>query len=191
LSIAGLAEEKRFARVFRATWRQIPIGCRRFLVQYWRRNHQGRFGIPLPRSQRILREKGFLLAEEAEHGPLIQLIPECGYFAHPGHDAAAMCSRWGFWLQFLKPVVSRLNDRHLGILIAHELGHAYLFATGDMQEDDFNADLDVAELISTWDFDDDELEETLQALQPEITMAAGNVIGVTHTSHFSVRKGIG
>lgn len=163
LSVRGLPGEQRFAQVFRDTWRQIPFACRRHLVRYWRMNHQGLWGVPLPQSQRILRETGSLSVMDAEHGPVIQLIPDRCHFAHRAFDAVGMCSRWGFKLQFLEPIVSHMSDRHVGILIAHELGHAHLYACGDSQDDDFEAEPAVADVICTWGFDDYELDGAINA----------------------------
>ena len=47
--------------------------------------------------------------------------------------------------------------------INHELGHAYLYASGDDQKDTFNAELDVAELMQVWGFDDDDLQAFLDS----------------------------
>jgi hypothetical protein len=162
LSVAGLPGEHRFAAVFPAVWSQIPFGPRRALVRYWRLNHQGRIGVPLPESLRILRQTANLPVHLAQHGPLVQLISEPARFDHPGPEAVGMCSCWGFRLKFLQPVVARLDDVNQATLIAHELGHALLFAWGDAQEDEFNADLDVADLIGDWGFDDDALGDALQ-----------------------------
>ena len=54
-----------------------------------------------------------------------------------------------------------LEDRPLGILIAHELAHALLYATTDEPQGTSRAEIDVMELLEAWGFDEDELDAAL------------------------------
>jgi Zn-dependent protease with chaperone function len=136
LQSSGLADEARFVKLFKETWKAFPLWARRPMLRYYR--------------------EGDTLETAISGGPspAIIIIPE------PAEDNALGCWRakrgsFFFWAD----AVNALPDEHLRTLIAHELTHSYLSATeyyAPGQEEDF-----VAELIAQWGFDDHALSDYL------------------------------
>lgn len=70
-------------------------------------------------------------------------------------NAGAQCNTFGV-ISFRADYVDSLTNYELRELIAHELGHGYLFATEGpsyAERDTLNVHLDVYELITQWGFD--------------------------------------
>jgi hypothetical protein len=102
------SDGRRFARVFQATWRRIPLRDRRRLLGYWK-------------------------ADGPEHGialsPRVHLV-ERNEFPTDDESVVGVTSDLGHRLQFPAKVVDRMPDAVAEDLIAHELAHAFQMATG-------------------------------------------------------------
>lgn len=138
-------DDHRFVEVFQRVWRQIPERCRRELVKYWRE-------------------------KSAEYGERLPRIVVWRWHLHQNRDG-------GFWgigqtggigtrMYFRSTWIDVMPDNIVGILIAHELGHAYLAAVNgpDYWFDSLTVLLeeDVAEALMWWDFDQEVLDEWIE-----------------------------
>lgn len=134
------------ARIFRQSWRQIPLWGRRPILAYWgwRRD--------LPAARRPL--------------PQIEALPDWG-----GRDCIGERSLGGAVIRFLSFAVDALPDELLAALIGHELAHIYDWARGRMRRDVFEEmrgglfdprEESARVLTVAWGFDDDGLTAWLR-----------------------------
>ncbi len=170
LTSAGYVDDARFVRVFRATWRRIPLRYRCRLLAYWRELQNESEGLcPV-----------FFPAQKMPTD-------------HERVDAPMALGLWksfGGSTHYLAPVVEMMPDNILSTLIAHELAHvAYrldmqfsqpeLFTDGDgaltrlcLRERDeverYGDEMEVREMQDEWGFDEDECCEWLQASQVQL-----------------------
>jgi hypothetical protein len=109
-------QHRRFADLFRGTWRAIPLHHRRLLHHHWRTDPFRSVGA----SPRIALEP-----------------PMSAGWGHrftrprPLRHVIGICTRHGHELLFHPAVVEKMPDPHVKELIAHELGHVYVHAIGD------------------------------------------------------------
>lgn len=154
----------RFAEVFRQTWKRLPMWARRPMLKDWR-NWRDYF-ISLCADEKT--------REEIAAIPVPALSIDC--FLRGGTDdaLAAYYGHYGRAIQFWKPAVEMMPDDVLSTLIAHELAHAYLHATGRApskqpgyvplpKEDEWLDDEEamVRETMNEWDFEDSAIDEWL------------------------------
>ncbi len=138
---AAQGDGRRFAAIFRATWKSVPLGVRRRLLKYWRDD---------PEEVRPV------------FSPNIQLLSN---WAERGRYTFAACAMRGHELRFWAPLVDMMPPEIVRVGIAHELGHAYHRVAGlALERDDdcmptgltWLADAEeksVEELASAWGFD--------------------------------------
>ena len=98
-------DHERFVRIFRETWRALPLRVRRTLLKYWR-------GCSVP-------------------SPHLELCDHKSEIDEQLFDALAVCSLGGHMIAFWSPAMDILPDEQVKLTIAHELAHAYLWAKGD------------------------------------------------------------
>ncbi|MBI5445631.1 MAG: hypothetical protein HY900_31000, partial [Deltaproteobacteria bacterium] len=137
----------RFKRLFRETWKRIPLGSRRALCKLWR-------NIPPEWS----------LAHRVE----VVLDAPCNVNAtrHPDGWAYARCHRdlpsiHGRVFSFSGPHLDEMPDEEARVLIAHELCHAWLRAEGRSFPGDEAGGREHAEVSSRlheWGFDEGALQ---------------------------------
>jgi hypothetical protein len=104
----GAGDGRRFARVFQATWRRIPLGDRRRLLGYWKADGP---------------EHGIFLSPQVD-------LTERDDFPTDDESIAGLTSHLGHKLQFPAKLVDKMPDAVAEDLIAHELAHAFQMATG-------------------------------------------------------------
>ncbi len=145
----GHADDERFARNFRETWRLMGKDGRRSLTDYWRNPDPMRW-VP-----QIL-------------SPGIELLDD---WSGRDDDDFGYCTNNGHKFMFWACGVDAMPDDIVQTLIAHELGHAYRCAIGehiidpanlptesDRIEEEMNTRLTVECL---WGFDEEALSEWL------------------------------
>lgn len=148
LSIANHCDHRYFARVFRDTWRLIPLRDRRRAVRYWQ-DHRPEY---LP----------------AGPTPIVAVL-----FDWSSREAATM-GAWmpnQFALRFWSPAVRVLPEIHLRTLIAHEIAHvvyrtypAFEGEGGYDPTDPFDPEeLGVRELNRDWGFDEEAFDDCAAA----------------------------
>jgi hypothetical protein len=91
---------RRFARLFAQTWRRLPLGVRRALRRHWRAQDDAPW---------IVYHRAYYYGEAGNYG-------SCGYE--------------GYRLWFDPSLLDALPDAAVQYLVAHELAHAYQWATG-------------------------------------------------------------
>ena len=115
--------DERFCRVWRETWRFIPLGDRRRIIAYWRHN---------PPNVRI--------DDEGED-----------WTTGDSGNAAAQTRFLGRELAFRLLAVQGLNEDDLSKLIAHELAHVRLLADDPIHmTDPVRAHEEVEYLLDWW-----------------------------------------
>ncbi len=146
----GYSDDERFARVFRATWKRLPLHVRRALLRHWR----------TPCSITTLLRQ-----------PVIEVLPFLSRVDDP--CAVGVCRQEGYEFQFRSDAVNAMPDDALAVLIAHELCHGYFFSVQhpDRTGDEFEEDM-VRETLGAWDFDEETIDEWYCAHPPLIAELA-------------------
>lgn len=147
----GFGDDERFAGIFRATWRRIPLGARRIMVEHWR-------NAPL-------------LFVQGHWSPLIQFANNWMFFnvfIRQLKDLA-ICTPHGHILAFYAPVVDAMPAVHVGELIAHELAHVFLYADGELLGTDREKprisdpiEIMADTIMEMWGFDSEALDQWLE-----------------------------
>ena len=109
----GYCDEERLARVFRQTWRRLPLRACRAILKLWREQRR-------PEGPR------------AQPAPLIEALPNWAIGDSNARDLGVLSSvelsatpmRLCFWA----PAVDLLPDEQLATIIAHELAHVAVLA---------------------------------------------------------------
>jgi hypothetical protein len=109
IPLAG--DGRRFASLFRTTWRRMPLWARRRILGHWR-SPRFPFSTLVPLS------------------PQIELVGGWSGRVRPGVDALADVSRGGHLLRFHAGIVGQMPDDVVCDLIAHELAHVFQDAGG-------------------------------------------------------------
>lgn len=136
----NMIDGARFARLFGEVWRTLPLFARRRMLRYFR--------------------GGKLLERVLTGGP----SPAILITAEP-LDGAGL----GSWQQkrgaflFWCEAVNHLPDIHLRTLIAHELAHCVLSASGADTDDE----VWVRELNIEWGYDEDALDNWIEECAPD------------------------
>jgi len=148
---------ERFAVLFQATWKLLPLSARRLLLKHWRHMSHKWKTISFP------------------------TINVGSFFGWPFcADSFGNCRWEGGELWYACEIIENLSFSGIMTLIAHELGHAYYYAL----ERDFNArgkeshleesggsEQEVQDLLLEWGFDDyvidEEAEPILKRLDTE------------------------
>jgi hypothetical protein len=134
----GQGNECRFAGLFGTAWERIPQPDQQVILTHWR-------NCPWP--QAIL-----------PHSPCIELLEGWSEalltrtYQRRASKALGHCGLDGHELRFRASVVDRMPEVHVLELIAHELAHVYLKATGDHSPPpicEVRADL----IMARWGFD--------------------------------------
>ena len=99
--------DHRFARIFRGTWKSIPLSSRRRLLRHWREHD---------------------LRNKLWGGPEIVLTNGVIFAEQRFQDSIGLCRQWGHELSFFAPIVRRMPDGIVAELIVHELAHACQYA---------------------------------------------------------------
>ncbi len=135
---------ERFAAVFAATWRRLPLYARRSLLRHWRAPDDLCFALV------------------GHQSPRFEIVPFLSRCDDP--DALGLCRFKGHKFQFQADAVALLPDEHLATLIAHELCHGYMFSVerlaADADSEDFVREINGIE----WDFDEGALDEYMDEL---------------------------
>lgn len=154
LAARGDGNRPRFAGLFAATWRQIPLWGRRACVKHWRED-------PFPFQQGLW-------------SPLIELAADWELSDRCWRQPKDMgvCGRNAHSLYFYQPLVDALPPQHVSELIAHELAHVVQYAKGWIERNSVDApndrstprlfdDNEIAadEIMEEWGFNPDGLEE--------------------------------
>ncbi|MBI2806097.1 MAG: hypothetical protein HYX68_14040 [Planctomycetes bacterium] len=137
-----IGDDKRFALIFRDTWKRVPIRARRLMVRHWRT-------CPIWLMQGLW-------------SPTISLTDDWEFSDVCGRKPKDLggCGRGGHSLYFFAPIVDAMPVQHVGELIAHELAHAVQYASGDLPQtnrelprcwDDTETFAD--EIMHEWGFD--------------------------------------
>ena len=108
-------EPQRFVRLFRGTWRQLPLAARRRICKAWRESPL--FGAVARWAAVEIRD----------------VVPTPNNIEHgnsPGRrtGGAAVLDSYSMQLTFWTPRLYALPDEHARALLAHELAHVVLFA---------------------------------------------------------------
>jgi hypothetical protein len=159
------ATARRFADVFRETWLQIPMADRRAMVKDWRDCKAEMVSTGINEATRATLAQMFYPSISID--TFIQ-----DQDARDEMPLGCFFRKYGRSIQFWSPAVEIMPDDVLSNLIAHELGHAYLKATGEA--DEINAEsidgkgtvlflgdkvnweeIRVYEVMEDWGFDDD------------------------------------
>lgn len=135
-----LIDGHRFARLFGEVWRTLPLFARRRMLRYFRDGWALEAMITGGPSPAIL-----ITAEPIEGGGLGCWRQKRGAFF--------------FWAE----AVNRLPDTHLRTLIAHELVHCVLTASGEDSSDE----MWVRETNIEWGYDENALDDWIEEHAPE------------------------
>jgi hypothetical protein len=151
-----------FAAVFRSTWLSLPMWARRPMLKRWRdyRHHYAATGINEETRATLLRMPCPLIEIDWSDVGGRQLegekINALGAYRAPKFGSG-ISPRFCFWSE----AVRTMPDDALSTLIAHELAHAYLDATGQAVKqtggDDKDEEFDVADILNDWDYCDNAL----------------------------------
>jgi hypothetical protein len=107
--LAGDGE--RFAKLFRQTWRKLPLSDRRKILKYWRETYYRFFGDQVTPSP----------------WPLVEMVPQKSNFSRGNSaDAMAQYSHFHCSFAFEADAMDALPDHAVEATIAHELAHAVL-----------------------------------------------------------------
>jgi hypothetical protein len=180
----GVGNEHRFAGLFGATWRRIPLWARRQLVKYWRTDqHRVMAGLfRAPRGQTL--HVGVSIPASWTISPRIEIQNDLFDF-HSGQSCYGRVTRAGHLLEFHVQMTDAMPDAVVQDVIAHELAHCVQWSSGYMSEywevckDIENADIpagwparifdpketDADEMINVWGFDSDSVDVWHQATQ--------------------------
>ncbi len=120
----GNIDAARFARLFKEVWKAIPMRDRKVMVKHWRSQKAAFVALIQPgESVAQLQKMPWPRIEVLSWPPDFQ---ECYGICFPGR-AFGSVSRLAFWAF----AVEKMPDQIIKTVIAHELGHAYLFAIDD------------------------------------------------------------
>ncbi len=178
LYLANLARDcadgHRFARIFRDTWRQIPLGDRRRMVKHWHTDERMDSGWSHPRISRRMERERFPISR-SDYIASIQLIAGWNkeyIYPHYLPDDAEHCGAFvtvaamGHKLWFHAPSVARMPDNVVANLIAKGLAHVYQWATEpelfDDPDDPGNTEYlegDANQKVESWGFELYSIEE--------------------------------
>jgi len=148
----GIGDDKRFAAIFRNTWRKLPFRDRRMMVMHWRMCEPFR-----------IREFW---------SPYVALSDDWTFFdgarRHPKDIAA--CGHSGHVLFFHASVVDTMPAVHVEELIAHELAHVIQHANGEMPQTDRSvprclddSESDADEIMEQWGFEPSAMDKWIAA----------------------------
>jgi hypothetical protein len=148
LPVLGFGDDVRFARIFRDTWRRIPLWARRRLVGYWRQSQH--WLLPVSPCIELL-------------GDWFERDRDLGCVGRAGHEI------W-FWA----PIVDAFPEVHVAELIAHELAHVLLRTCGweehtnrEVHRWDDPIEEAADEVMEDWGFDPNDMDVWVYRNRPE------------------------
>lgn len=152
----GLADEQRFAEVFRSVWRTIPLRDKRKMVANWR-------------TFRDELRDSFAKANQSPPARMLKMMPKIeilnfkdDWFRSGEKWVLAQCKDMGTVLSFKAAWVDALPEKHLATLVAHELAHVYQVSYLGEQHYDNDRELveeQISDILGSWGFDQEALEE--------------------------------
>lgn len=171
-------DEARFVRVFRDTWRRIPLRDRRRILRYWRTDEfvpaYGKMIHPRAKQhamRAIQARAGSDAVPAGSYIPRIELLN--GWLGkrvpndvvheadHCGGLAAAFAR--GFIIRVQAPVFALMSDDVAMDLIGHELAHVYQYASYTTDERDSMTEGEVEyeadEIVRCWGFEVESIDQ--------------------------------
>jgi hypothetical protein len=144
----------RFAKLFTATWKQIPLWARRRMLGMWRQHSYVQLSDDMPREMVAWHKKHQLW-------PRIELLPRWSTVRKNGGLAYGQVGFLGREIRFWSRGIQLLPDVAVTTIIAHELAHATQHASGFMKslgglDEEFDMEFVEEEadtLIEEWGFD--------------------------------------
>lgn len=159
----GFGDDERLARMILQTWKRIPLGPRRRILNHWRCPDELEMFVNVPKPKHKPKPNDpfpFTLIR-----PRIELLS--GWIGGLGDDIRTESEHrgelgavfaHGHMLRFHAPMVDRIPDNLVCDLIAHELAHVWQYSIG-LQErfgyepDNGEVEEDADEIMGVWGFD--------------------------------------
>jgi hypothetical protein len=137
---------KQFAGYFCRTWEALPKNVRSELLRYWGQVPKMlRIQLGTRNLNTLKQQLGRMLANWHRNADRPRKFVEFG------PRALGVCDRYGFFLGF-DPVGDLQQEMAAAVVIAHELAHAYHWATGKFRATLEDEEAATEELVREWGF---------------------------------------